>query len=102
MKTLSGHFGGIEKIKTAQTQGIRSVPVDSAATAYLELYMLIKKKERLERRDDQRQLQAALERIKKLQESVPPPQLEEVKPATEKQTANKTPTKDWKVMNIDY
>jgi len=101
MKTLSGRFGGVEKIKTAQTQGLLSAPSDSEAKAYLELYMLLKKKERLERRDDEGQLQAVLKRIKKLQESLPP-QLEEVKPATEKQTASKTPKKDWKVMSIDY
>jgi len=101
MKTLAGSFGGIEKIKTAQTRGIRSAPANSEARTYLDLYMLLKKKERLERRDDQGQLEGVLKRISELQESLPP-QLEEVKPARAKQTANKTPRKDWKVMSIDY
>jgi hypothetical protein len=100
MKSLSGRFGGVEEIKTAQTEGIRSVPSDSSANAYLELYMLLKKKERLERRNDERQLQAVLARIKKLQESLPP-QLEEVKPAREEQVEIPK-KKGWKVMSIDY
>ncbi len=101
MKTLSGRFGGIEKIKTAQSQRLRSVPSTSEAASYLELYMLLKKKERLERRDDQGQLQAVLKWIKELQESLPP-QLDKVKPAREEQTGGRAPKKDWKVMKIDY
>jgi len=101
MKTLAGSFGGIEKIKTAQTQRVRSVPSDSGATAHLELYMLLKKKERLERRDDQGQLEGVIEQIEKLQESLPP-QLEGVNPKAAKQETKRAPKKDWKVMSIDY
>ena len=63
--------------------------------------MLLKKKERLERRDDQGQLETVLKQINELQESLPP-QLEEARPAREKPAAKKKPENDWKVMTINY
>ena len=100
MKTSAGYLGGIEKIKTAQTQRLRSIPFRSRADAYLELYMLLKKKERLERQNNAEQLEAVLKQIRALQESLL--QLEGVNPKVGKQETKETPKKSWKVMSIDY
>lgn len=120
-ETQPHRFGGVEKLKTAQTCGIRSAP-RSPITAYLDLYMLLKKREALERRGTsqagqgdayEQQLRDVLKQVKQLEGSKP--ELKELREAAEaegkgKQAAKKSPKeglkdwkgKDWKVVDIEY
>jgi len=117
--TQPGPFGGVERLKTAQTRGLRSAP-RSPVTAYLDLYMLLKKKEALEKRDAgsagrgqayEQQLRDVLNQVKKLEEKTP--ELKELRGEAEaaagkgRQAAKKASepdwkAKDWKVIDINY
>ena len=111
-------FGGVERLMTASTRGLRSAP-RSPTAAYLDLYMLLKKKEAMERHTlssqgravgYDTQLKEVLKDVKKLEESTP--ELRELREAAEaegkgKQAAKKVPRegwkeKDWKVVDIEY
>ncbi|NQT47567.1 MAG: hypothetical protein HQ578_01175 [Chloroflexi bacterium] len=104
MKRLAGRLAGIENIKTAQTRGVRSVPCDGDAAVHLEMYMLLKQKERLEKRqkqNDEGKLEAVLRRIQELQESLPSRHGKAV-PTKGRVSDDKASKKTWNVMGINY
>lgn len=112
-KTPRRKFGGVERLKTAGTRGLRSAP-RSPTAAYLDLYMLLKKKQVWERhslhasgREEgfKEQLREAVEDVRSLEESMP--ELKELREGKEKETEQKKLTKwkkrkDWKVVDLEY
>ena len=106
MNSSTGAPRGVENIKTMKSRGLRSIP-RSQNDSYLDLYMLNKEKERLEKelshsgkRSERasKRLQAIGSRIEKLEKSSLPGDKDKAKEAV----GNKAPKKDWKVMSIDY
>lgn len=113
-RTPRRKFGGVERLKTAGTRGLRSAP-RSPTAAYLDLYMLLKKKEVWERhslhasgREEgfREQLREVIEDVRSLEESMP--ELKELREGEEKETEQKKAAKqwkkrkDWKVVDLEY
>lgn len=106
MNSSTGAPRGVENIKTMKSRGLRSIP-RSQNDSYLDLYMLYKEKERLEKelfhsgkRGERasKRLEVIGSRIEKLEKSSLPGDKDKAKEAV----GNKTPKKDWKVMSLDY
>lgn len=106
MGNSTGGPRGVENMKTMKSQGLRSIP-RSQNDSYLDLYMLYKEKERMEKelshsgkRSERasKRLEVIGARIEKLEKSSPAGDKEKAKEAV----GRETPKKDWKVMSIDY
>jgi uncharacterized membrane-anchored protein len=110
MKEFSARRG-VEYVKTARSQSLRSIPRKQQGDySYLDLYILDREKERLEgelsysgKRSERtrKRLEKVKLKMEKLKERLGDTKKNEKKKV--KETVSETnPKKDWKIMNVDY